>query len=101
VHSLDFKSHDPTTSAVMTSLSPPLRKNDHHLSQKLVHDSLGRGASLFTRVISSYFIGANLGAANFGIVPAIQDAHGVELPVATKVALWKWFFDRAKACFLY
>lgn len=55
--------------------------------------------SLLTGVISSsYFICGNLGAAFFGIVPAIQDEGELEvkLPIETKVALWKFFYDRAK-----
>lgn len=47
-------------------------------------------------VSSSYFICANIGAAHFGVVPAILDPNGVDLPVVTQVALWKWYFDRAK-----
>lgn len=47
-------------------------------------------------ISSSYFLAGNLGAAYFGIVPAIQDPHGVDLPVATKVELWKWYLDRAQ-----
>ncbi|KIM79115.1 hypothetical protein PILCRDRAFT_823689 [Piloderma croceum F 1598] len=43
-------------------------------------------------VSSSYFYFGNLGGAYFGVVPAIQD---LELPVDTKVALWKWSYDRA------
>ena len=65
------------------------------LSNRLIHDPLG--ACLAAGVVSSsYFFCANIGAVHFGIVPAIRDADGVELPVATKVALWKWFFDKAK-----
>jgi hypothetical protein len=65
------------------------------LSNKLVGNPVLTGIT--TGVISSsYFICGNLGAAYFGIVPAIRDAHGVDLTVATKVELWKWCFDRAK-----
>jgi hypothetical protein len=46
-------------------------------------------------VSSSYFFFGNLGGAYFGVVPAIQD---LELPVDTKVTLWKWSYDRAKVC---
>jgi hypothetical protein len=46
-------------------------------------------------VSSSYFFFGNLGGAYFGVVPAIQN---LELPVDTKVALWKWSYDRAKVC---
>jgi hypothetical protein len=46
-------------------------------------------------ISSSYFFFGNLGGAFFGVVPAIQD---IELPVGTKVALWKWSYDKAKVC---
>lgn len=53
--------------------------------------------SLFTGVVSSsYFFFGNLGAANFGLVPAIRDEHGVDLSVAQKVALQSWHYDVAK-----
>jgi len=69
------------------------------LSHKLVYDPLG--ATVFAAVVSSsYFICANFGIANFGIMPAIQAPDGVELPVATKVALWKWFYDHARNHFV-
>lgn len=67
------------------------------LSQRLVGDPLK--LSLVAGVVSSsYFLYGNLGAANIGIVPAIQDVHGVDLPIATKVALWKWFYGRGHVC---
>ncbi|KZP15068.1 hypothetical protein FIBSPDRAFT_867681 [Athelia psychrophila] len=53
--------------------------------------------SLFTGVVSSsYFFFGNLGASNFGIVPAIRDEDGVDLSVAQKVALQSWHYDVAK-----
>lgn len=53
--------------------------------------------SLVTGVVSSsYFIFGNFGAANFGVVPAIRDADGVDMSVALKVALWKWSYERSK-----
>jgi len=50
---------------------------------------------------SSYFFLGNLGSAYCGIVPAIQDPSIVhKIPLATKVELWKWFYDRAKYHFV-
>ncbi|KZP15050.1 hypothetical protein FIBSPDRAFT_1048414, partial [Athelia psychrophila] len=53
--------------------------------------------SLLTGVVSSsYFFFGNLGAASFGIVPAIRDEGGVDLSVAQKVALQTWHYKVAK-----
>lgn len=56
---------------------------------------------LFGGVISSsYFFFGNLGAAYFGIIPAIDQRQNLgtaaPLSVETRVALWKWNYDRAK-----
>ena len=54
-------------------------------------------ASLFTAVFSSsYFFFGNLGASNFGIVPAIRDEGGADLAVSQKVALQSWHYNVAK-----
>jgi hypothetical protein len=72
-------------------------RNYMSLVQILSNKLVGNPLLITTGVISSsYFICGNLGAAYFGIVPAIRDAHGADLTVATKVELWKWYFDRAK-----
>ncbi|KAF7976804.1 hypothetical protein HWV62_5664 [Athelia sp. TMB] len=54
-------------------------------------------ASLVTAVFSSsYFFFGNLGASNFGIVPAIRDEEGADLTASQKVALQSWHYDNAK-----
>jgi len=66
------------------------------LSSKLAGNSLQLSFLASGVVASSYFAYGNLGAVNFGLVPRILDPHAIDLPVATKVELWKWSYDRAK-----
>jgi len=68
------------------------------LSQRLVYTPLS--ISLIAGVVSSsYFFCGNLTAASFGIIPAIQDKANDDIPLATKIKLWKWCYDHAKAHF--
>jgi hypothetical protein len=65
----------------------------------IAHPRMGHGfqLSILSGIVSSsYFFCGNLGAAFFGIIPAIQDTNGVKLSVAQKVDLWKFFYDRGK-----
>lgn len=55
------------------------------------------GASLFTDVFSSSYFFGNLGASNFGIVPAIRNEDSADLAVLQKVVLQSWHYNIAKA----
>lgn len=51
---------------------------------------------------SSYFFFGNLGAAQFGIMPAIRDPIiAPDLSVHNRVKLWKCFYDVAKVCCVF
>ena len=73
------------------------------LCNKVVGHPLQFSALATGVVSSSYFLYGNAAAAHFGIMTAITDPHGVDLPVATKVALWNWHYDRGKvgACLTF
>jgi len=63
------------------------------LSRKIEGNSL-QFSLLATGIISSsYFFYGNMGAACFGIMPAIKN---VDMSVSKKVALWKWNYQTAK-----
>lgn len=73
-----------TMSSLITAFS-------NKLADPWVLSMLGAVAS------SSYHFFGNLGAATFGIMPALWEKEGAgSLSVDTRVRLWKWYFDVAK-----
>jgi hypothetical protein len=53
------------------------------LSQKLINNLLQLSILATGVISSSYFFYGNIAAAHFGLMPAIQDPHGVGLSVGT------------------
>jgi hypothetical protein len=45
---------------------------------------------------SSYFFCGNFSGLFHGIVPTTRDKKIEDYSVATRVELWKWFYDHAK-----